>query len=425
MHRDTNPDNQNYLAQAIDNDVSSEYIDGSNLERMISSFGNHENKSLLLLAMKEGEIYGAKKLKKLFDSLQGDEPAWNINPATLLDYCGQSLAPVGLVARTEVDEDGGWGYAKTELGSKFGDVVAAQLLEFSLRNPEVSLIDIFGRTSTAKEGGSRAPSNRLKFFEELLTCELPIEPAVIYERVLHDKYNPGFFDELSRNGIITYKPRGNFTGSSFNKYAINSAKLDVLAPSKSAFVNKLYELLRDWDIETPIDSTALLAQVCDESTSKEDRAKLQINVLSVIKRLKVKGVLTSEDDSANRSQVSLSSDQYDMLADLINTIYLVQSGQSSDTDLTGRSRDCWSLVDKAKENSTVTSEQQRNEQREKLLSAFVKASAPLTFQAVYSGLEGSFSEPAARRRLNELQADGGVTVSISDDGSTIYTINTN
>lgn len=148
-------------------------------EALFSALGNSEAKCLTLLCLSESPVSEYDLHRRFVDENRG---AWKPNRATVPNYCQQTLEPIGLVAEADVIKNGSnehiAGYRLTEAGRKFGQPVAAFLLQQS-QQFKFSLIEIFGITSTA--GKNRAVLNRARILENLsLTSNPSVNDISIY-----------------------------------------------------------------------------------------------------------------------------------------------------------------------------------------------------------------------------------------------------
>src|SRR6266571_3393052 len=81
------------------------------LGNLLAAVGNHEGKALLLARMQWGQEYGTIDLAALVKPVQGE----GYTKPVPFKWCGQSLAPIGLVAKG----DGSY-YGITEKGETVG-----------------------------------------------------------------------------------------------------------------------------------------------------------------------------------------------------------------------------------------------------------------------------------------------------------------
>lgn len=201
-----------------------ERLSDEELGNLLAAIGNHEAKAVTLLVMRPGEIYTRGELFKELSRAQGKDKGWKIHSDTLFSYCEDSLAPIGLVAKEALNPDlSTYGYSKTEYGKEIGDLLAGLLLDFSLRHPDISLIDIFGQTmSRAKESTisstlqfkKRAPIARLNIFRALLQVQhLPITetgllkmfPGLNIFTNVRGKHLLSYLRPLSEKGILSFR----------------------------------------------------------------------------------------------------------------------------------------------------------------------------------------------------------------------------
>lgn len=191
-----------------------ERLSDEEMGNLISALGNHEAKAIVLCLMTPGIIYPRYDLYRAVIQAQGQNKGWRMDHRGPFQYCEASLSPIGLVTREAINPDlSTYGYMKTEYGDEIGVSLAGLLLDFSLRHPDFSLQDFFGRTGSSSvqkigemEYKKRAPTTRLKIFWELLTSNLPLRATDITERIGESsEENVGLhLSELAGRGLISY-----------------------------------------------------------------------------------------------------------------------------------------------------------------------------------------------------------------------------
>lgn len=169
---------------------------------LLSGFGNHEAKALTLLSLDRNVVLGWGALAKQVIDSQGTVKGWRINRKGPFSYCQQSLEPIGLVAKEEIDSTGEWGYRLTDLGEEIGVPLAGLLLDFSNRYG-LPLYNLLGSTSSPHE--RRGPQTRYEIFRVILSSRLPIRATDVF----HDLQPQGerksiHLRTLAANGLIGF-----------------------------------------------------------------------------------------------------------------------------------------------------------------------------------------------------------------------------
>lgn len=191
-------------------------IPDEEMGNLLAAIGNNEAKALTLLLMQPGRIYTRRDIHDVFIRIQGgeDNAGWQSSHSLQFNYCQNSLAPIGLVAK-EVVEGGvvlqTYGYMTTEYGEAVGKHLAALLLGFSRAHPDFSLYDFFGATqstsNTDPRNKKRAPLERMRILWELVTATLPIRQVDLTERLGKDHRQSligNHLRELARKRVIEY-----------------------------------------------------------------------------------------------------------------------------------------------------------------------------------------------------------------------------
>ncbi|GAC1391479.1 MAG: hypothetical protein NVSMB46_04110 [Candidatus Saccharimonadales bacterium] len=185
-------------------------------EDMLSAFGNHEAKALLLIAMEPGRFYSADDLHKLYMNIQGGTTAWKTDRKLQYNYCVYSLDPIGMVAQQQEDPiRDAKGYTVTEFGYDLGRPFAGHLLDFSA-SLGISL-QILGRTNTSGQKEERSPVDSANLIDFLVKSKTPkIRVADVLESMGQSKSNrisiTPHLQRLAEAGLITFAA----AGESFN-----------------------------------------------------------------------------------------------------------------------------------------------------------------------------------------------------------------
>lgn len=164
-------------------------------EAIFSAIGNSEAKCLTLLCLSQSPQTGPEIHKQF---LQCSNNSWKTDQNLQKAYCQRSLIPIGLVAESDILYYGSseyvTGYRLTDAGTKFGQPIAAFLLEKSANMP-YSLLQIFGQTASGS-GKSRSVINRANILEVLsretgyiktadLAKQLGMNPSLAGQHLYH------------------------------------------------------------------------------------------------------------------------------------------------------------------------------------------------------------------------------------------------
>lgn len=160
---------------------------------LLSAVGNGESKALLLTALRPNKIYTRPDLQELLLRIQGryTKEGWEISKGLGFQYCRDSMAPIGLVAKEVLNPDlSEYGYIKAEYGERVGVPFVGHLADLSERYSNTSLFEVWGGTGSVSpvlgmieqegmtaEYRKRSPIIRLKIFWEILTSKLPLREA--------------------------------------------------------------------------------------------------------------------------------------------------------------------------------------------------------------------------------------------------------
>ena len=320
-----------------------EWLSDEELGNLISAIGNHEAKAITLGLMKPKTVYSSRGLHRAVLQSQGNKTGWKVNGRTPFQYCRDSLAPIGLVAQEVLNTDTStYGYIKTEYGATTGDALTGLLLDFSLRYPDYSLIDLLGDTASPSktqdsEGTSfkkRGTTARIKLFWEILTSDLPIRVADLTEGTKVDNASVGkHLFNLSENGVISYEsvkldePRAFYSVS-------GTAPPNKPEPASRliTFTEFVWQLMKSapdkkWTIEKMTEEYKKGLEGTG-STIKDSSVKNAI--ARVMSHLIRTGYLKTEKfNSKKQSEVSINHAQRIMILDLISLIDSFQTQEAT------------------------------------------------------------------------------------------------
>lgn len=339
-----------------------ERLSDEELGNLLAAIGNHEAKAITLLVMRPGEIYTYRELFKEFLRAQGEVKGWQISPGVPFGYCEDSLSPIGLVAKEALNPDlSTYGYSKTEYGKEIGDPMAGLLLDFSLRHPDLSLIDIFGQAaSTAKESiissgvefKARAPIARLAIFRALLQAQhLPTTEADLLKinhgtNILTDGQKDNlseYLAPLSEKGILVFRAHYDIQ----NPYFYYRPAVLVPENDPPPLTRLVWQTIRD--NPEKLWSSGEIAQHLsgqDASTASNKKNVEEIIVPYILAYLCREGYLVS----LPQSQITINDTQGGLLSELVTLLDKVQN-RDKETLETGRK-----LADRIRVNPGIVAE---------------------------------------------------------------------
>ena len=401
-----------------------EQVGDEQLGDLLAAIGNHENKALLSAAMIPNKIYSRHDLEVLFNGMQGEEPVWRVDSGLPFGYCLHSLAPIGLVTKELIDaESGRVGFIKTEYGAGVGDALAGHLLRYSLEHPDISLQQLFGRTSTNSAEGTRSPFGRIAIFGELLTRELPVRVSDL--EASHGGSGTGSISDhlrnLAKNKIIELENRSS--SDPIMEYGLGAEPLaDLpLRPYQSSLPSDIREILSELLVTKGLDATItthkILEIIRDRSEyldSDQDKLMRRINQTM---RFFVESGMAKKVGSftqTDRSVIRMSGQQAHVMNDCMELIYKFQEGSpdflevgreqarviSSDTNAVA------TLIAKARQVSPYAN-RKSDEERAALIKSVLANNPSATVKDIEENIANShilISPYSVRRSLRELEA---------------------
>ena len=359
-------DRNQVMREAQEQEISEE-----ELYDLISSFGNHEAKAITLALMGRSQVYDVQGATRLLNSSQKPFQGWMSSIGTAFGYMNRSLAPVGLVAKeiTEGADQKIIGYVKTERGFSLGDPLAGLLLDYSLKHPSVSLIDLFSLTSSRyflgdDENGrkKRSPETNMKLFWELLTTTLPTRATDLADAIGEAGSTIGsHLNWLGARGIISYETIK--AGESISYYEIADELPERELPShpyRTKLIRDIFKILKD-NSGARLTINQVIEQYIEQyspQASKENLAKKINFALSLLRKngFAKSGVLTMD----KKSIVNLSEEQRQALIELLEIIdgfrrqdkELIEFGKNRLVQIISDPKSVAELMEKAKEHSS-------------------------------------------------------------------------
>jgi len=302
-----------------------ERLSDAELGDLLSSMGNHEAKAILLGRMSMSNIYTRMGAKKLMDDAQGANVGWKQKNTTAFGYLQNSLAPIGLVAREIVEGEtlDTVGYVKTTKGQELGEPFAGLLLDFSLRYPDFSLIDLFASTNSKylvsedTEQKKRAPMTRMKVFWELATANYPLSTVEI-KNATGETVGP-HLRTLSEKGIIKYEVLAPGGARAYQIKKIDSDMEFIPTRGRISLANYVFQTIsEDPNITWTVDE--LVAKYIDLSgRNQAGRHSLEKHIRFVLKDLEVKGYLM-RPLGTEKSKIDVNDENKNMIIDLVSRI---------------------------------------------------------------------------------------------------------
>ena len=253
---------------------------------MVATVANSEAKALTFAAMaleRPGETLSKRQIYDLFLGIQGDQdPAWADASHKLPgNYARDSFEPVGSVVKSEEQTARGVAefYTTTKYGERVGLALTGLMLDLSLRHPDISLYELFGRTATTSEADRRAPFHRL----EILTYLNRAGSAkasnidIVRSTGMSDSAVSANIMKLQKNGIL--ESSTVYTADTQTEISISDAYKDVIAE----LVSRVQDIMQgdeqqlDWGEEQaleilsdPAKVNALLAKARETSPFKQN-----------------------------------------------------------------------------------------------------------------------------------------------------------
>lgn len=266
----------------------------------LNGVGNHEAKTLLasiILSQPEAWFLNNDMLRELNDR-QGSEPAWRMQAKRPLEYCGNSLEPVGLVVKGAGSDVRGKevvAYKAKEDVIEEALALSGAALTWSLKHSDYSVQQLLG--STQSKSDQRSPETRFKIFSVLNDATEPTTllnvTKLIYGDGSRHSYIRGQIKLLGHAGLVDvdvpkqrYNPELEIVGTEFT-HPIK--ELSDLAPESKA----IYEVVGTLAIGDKLSLDELIDKAVEQASTidpKIARRKLVVGLsdgrgFTIIKRI--------------------------------------------------------------------------------------------------------------------------------------------
>lgn len=321
-----------------------EKLSDEEMGNLLSAVGNHEAKAITLILMRNGNIYDRTGLYREVMNAQGENKGWGkMHRGIPFQYCHDSLAPIGLVAKETLNPDfSTYGYQIIPKGKELGVPLAGLLLDFSERH-NISLHLLFGSTQSRykvknmqtegdnddTESKKRSPPTALKILYELITSpSLPIREvdlgkgigesqAVLYAHLVR----------LSKLGLIEYNTRK--AGIPYISYKLSTTVPEGELPIYGTYPT-LTKLVLDVIKSHPdqyLTSENVYNLLPKEQRERRENEKVFRKQLSnVLSFLNKHGYVNIEKFSYEKqSEVNLTDEQRVALTELLEIMYRFQN----------------------------------------------------------------------------------------------------
>jgi hypothetical protein len=307
-------------------------LDNERMTGLITGAGNHASKLVLLAAMKPEVIYGLRGNFSAYNVLKASQygsalEGWLPAPDTPFKYLADSLAPIGLVAKEFINENGGTiGYQLTNEGQRVGVPLAGHLLSFAEHN-NLALSQLFGDT-TSRNPNARAGELRWKVFqglatqnayEEVSVMELAASVEVDANRVVNN------LPELAKIGVLQYEPG---TKRQPQTYSIDLEGLADRLPSmrteRSVDIARLI-------IESGLSeySVARLAERTTEESPDANTPAFRSTLKAVLMNWENTGIAKRVVQKSGDSRVWVTEEQQSLLQELTQILEDIKAGDEN------------------------------------------------------------------------------------------------
>lgn len=288
-------------------------------EAIFSAIGNSEAKCLTLLCLSRSPITNGDLHRRF---LTNSAYAWKTDQRLQSAYCSSTLIPIGIVASADVIHQGSdeyvTGYKVTISGEKYGQPIAAYLLEQSSKVP-YSLIDIFGPTS-ASGGNTRPVSNRARILELLSENNTGLREVDLSQHLTLGASPLGsHLRHLSKLGLVKYSAV-DLDNKAQVTYSLNeNVNIRAVKPvyRQVTLTNEVAHLL--FELKT-VDAAALAEKLIIKHP-KIDPKVLHAAVSSTLSGLSRQGVCSRKFfDQQTRSYAMITGEGQNLVTNLIKPI---------------------------------------------------------------------------------------------------------
>ncbi len=313
----------------VEQSYNPEIISDERFAALLSSIGNHEGKALLLIGMSNGPsdtTYGRTALQELMRSLPGSENAYLGNEGNQLDWCNSTLAPIGLVAKSDYSKT--LTYGITAEGKATGKALAGFMLDFSDRY-EIALLDVMGTTHS--RNNNRSPATRLRIIECLLDSNEPIPYGELVRMAAHSSKSSAShqLSALDARGLIEYDSKNRNT--EVPSFVLKDKAYEP-KPGK-VFAPLIIEALRDNESATVEEILQYAMKIIPAEEIGLDEKTYRARIyggLHGLKRREVVGVINLRGPGTH-GKVSLTDEQRNFWSELRGGLRKIQNQDTTAT----------------------------------------------------------------------------------------------
>lgn len=417
-----------------------EKLSDEEIGSLISAFGNHEAKTITLLAMRGGEIYSQGDLHRTILDAQGKNPGWRMDHVIPFQYCDRSLAQVGLVVKgllNPLDSDSHWGFQLTDYGKNTGIPLAGLLLDWGRRH-DVSLIRLWGGTqsSSSKTGvvqtaegeelevKKRAPITTLKIIHELVTSpHFPIREVDLANRLGETpKYLSDHLARLLNAGLIQYKAKE--VNRPYSAYQLTSSLPEGELPvyrGVRTLTQAVFAVFQEHK-GSYLTREGVFSFLPPELKEGRNERFLLGTISNVLSFFKKNGYVENQHfDQSTQSEINLTDDQRTILAELVEIVdrfqdqdpEIMQKGSQLAEKIINNTDDVSELLRKARKNSSYANRSPSEETTDLISSLICSHPDGLTnreMQELLDQLGKRFDPSTIRNFTAEMERAGLVRV---------------
>ncbi|OGH18498.1 MAG: hypothetical protein A2770_03125 [Candidatus Levybacteria bacterium RIFCSPHIGHO2_01_FULL_38_12] len=175
---------------------------------LVSCFGNHEVKALLMAAFSTNSHQTGHELHFLLNGAQGKKPVWNIPAFRINRWCEEQFLPLGIISG-----DCETGYMLTSYGGQQVGL-AGHFLELSEQYPDISFFGALGASNAKHKGEDqfrKTPTALVyyKIFQAItLLGETPLGAATVVTKTgANFSTVTERLSHLSSHSVLTYTRR--------------------------------------------------------------------------------------------------------------------------------------------------------------------------------------------------------------------------
>jgi hypothetical protein len=298
----------------------------------LNGAGNHELKLLTgaVILSHSDMIYTGSSLRRTLLERQGEPAVWSFQVSAPVQYCEQSLGPIGAVITTEVPGKRGknvTGYRANELHREQKLALIGSLLGWSLDYPDISLQNVFGTTASSTR--VRAPEVRHQIYMSLLTGDEGGTVSSISQALegLGYRYRPSINLQLMRMRELGLLEMGSSIGRNpsvkinYIEYEALSSKLRDTLPETQA----TYTVIKNMGAGQ-ITSVNEIVSKALEINPTIDAILLRRKLLNGVNVKGFPGLAIVEETSQQRSTVTLSPKTAGPITDLCERLEDVKDG---------------------------------------------------------------------------------------------------